>query len=59
MRAIGVRSFGGPETFEILDVPIPEISNPDDILVRVKAFSINPGDGIRAAGWGRILETVK
>lgn len=59
MRALGVRSFGNPDTLEILDLPSPDISSPDDILVQVKAIRINVGDGIRAAGYSRILETVK
>jgi NADPH2:quinone reductase len=59
MRALGERFFGKPDILEILDLPKPEISGPEDILVRVKAIRINPGDGIRAAGYSRVLETVQ
>ena len=59
MRALGVRSFGKPDTLEIIELPIPDLSGPDDILVRVKAIRISVGDGIRAAGYSRIIETVK
>jgi NADPH2:quinone reductase len=43
MKAITLRSFGGPESFELCDVPKP---SPDagQVLVRVQATSINPLD---------------
>ena len=48
-----------PDTLEVLELPTPELSGPDDILVNVKAIRINPGDGLRAAGYSRVIETVK
>jgi NADPH:quinone reductase-like Zn-dependent oxidoreductase len=59
MRAIGLRSFGKSDKIEILDVPLPSINNPDDILIQVKAISLNQGDAGRAAGYSRIIETPK
>lgn len=59
MRALGVRSFGKPDTLEILDLPIPELSGSDDILVQVKAVRLGGSDGMRAAGYSRLVETVK
>lgn len=59
MRAIGLRSFGKSEKLEILEVPIPSIQKPDDILVNVKAVGLNQGDTVRAMGYSRIIETLK
>ena len=43
MKAIVLKSFGGPESFELVDVPRP-IPNTGQVLVRVHATSINPLD---------------
>ena len=59
MKALGVRSFGNSTKLELLDVPAPSITDPDDILVQVKAIGLNQVDSIRAAGYSRIFETVK
>ncbi|MDO9357354.1 MAG: alcohol dehydrogenase catalytic domain-containing protein, partial [Solirubrobacteraceae bacterium] len=43
MKAIVLRSFGGPESFELCDVPQP-VAHAGQVLVRVYATSINPLD---------------
>lgn len=43
MKAIGIYRYGGPETLEIIEVPVPEI-NDDEVLVKVMAISVNPVD---------------
>lgn len=43
MRAAVYESYGGPEVVHIAEVPTPE-PGPGEILVRVRAFSINTGD---------------
>jgi NADPH:quinone reductase-like Zn-dependent oxidoreductase len=43
MKAIGLTIFGSPGTFEEIDVNLPEL-NDNQVLVEVKASSINPGD---------------
>ncbi len=43
MKAIVLRSFGGPEAFEWCDVPKP-VPRTGQVLVRVHATSINPLD---------------
>jgi len=43
MKAIVLRSFGGPEAFELCDVPKP-MPLAGQVLVRVHATSINPLD---------------
>ena len=39
MRAVQMSRFGGPEVFEIVDVPIPA-PGPGQVLVRVGAAGI-------------------
>lgn len=43
MKAIVLKSFGGPESFELCDVPMP-VPHAGQVLVRVHATSINPLD---------------
>ena len=43
MKAMVLNSFGGPQTFELLDVPKP-VPGAGQVLVRVYATSINPLD---------------
>ena len=59
MRALGVRTFGKADKLELLDVPVPTISNPDDILIQVKTISLNRSDGVKVLGYTRLFETVK
>jgi NADPH2:quinone reductase len=50
MRVAMIRQFGGPQVFELRDVPTPE-PGPGEVLVRVMATSVNPVDvQIRQAG---------
>jgi NADPH:quinone reductase-like Zn-dependent oxidoreductase len=43
MKAIRIHSYGGRSVLSFEEAPIPEI-NPDDVLVRVVAASVNPVD---------------
>jgi NADPH:quinone reductase-like Zn-dependent oxidoreductase len=49
MRAVVVRSFGGPEVLETIDTPIPE-PGPGQVRVRVEAAAVNPVDALVRAG---------
>lgn len=55
MRAAVIREFGGPERFEITDMPKPA-PGPKEVLVKVAAASVNPVDyKIRRSGaWARV-----
>jgi NADPH:quinone reductase-like Zn-dependent oxidoreductase len=43
MKAIILKDFGGVDNLVKTDIPVPEFSE-DEVLVKVKAFSINPVD---------------
>jgi NADPH:quinone reductase len=55
MKAMVIREFGGPEKLELADLPVPEPA-PHEVLVRVRAASVNPVDyKIRKSGeWARV-----
>ena len=50
MRAVIVRSFGGPEVLEIADLPVPQPGT-GQVRVRVQAAAVNPVDIATRAGW--------
>jgi NADPH:quinone reductase-like Zn-dependent oxidoreductase len=51
MKAIGMSGIGGPETLVAIDVAMPQLG-PNDVLVNVKAVSINPVEAkIRSGQW--------
>jgi len=51
MKAIGLREFGGPEKFEIMELPTPA-PKPGTVLIRNKACGIHYSDVRQRAGSG-------
>jgi NADPH:quinone reductase-like Zn-dependent oxidoreductase len=49
MKAVTIHSFGGPEVLQLEDLPTPELGD-DDVLVDVRAASVNPVDYKTRAG---------
>ena len=48
MRAVGVRTFGGPEALEVVELPTPD-PGPGEVRIRVAAATVNPTDiGLRS-----------
>jgi NADPH:quinone reductase-like Zn-dependent oxidoreductase len=43
MRAVVVRSYGGPEALEVTEVPVPA-PGPGQVRIRVQAAAVNPVD---------------
>ena len=50
MRAVVVRSFGGPEVLEIAQVPVPAPGR-GQVRIRVAAAAVNPVDGATRDGY--------
>ena len=44
MKAIQYSAFGGSEVINLVEVPAPQIKNENDVLIQVKAASVNPLD---------------
>jgi NADPH:quinone reductase-like Zn-dependent oxidoreductase len=58
MRAYGFTDVGGPEKQAFLDVPVP-VPGPDELLVRVHAAGVNPGDWrLREGAYGTVGSAV-
>jgi NADPH:quinone reductase-like Zn-dependent oxidoreductase len=49
MRAVVVRTYGGPEALEVIDVPVPEPRR-GQVRIRVEAAAVNPVDIATRAG---------
>ena len=50
MRCLFVNAYTQPENFEISDLPVPKITSPDQVLIKVHAAGINPVDLQVASG---------
>ncbi|MDH4472776.1 MAG: NADP-dependent oxidoreductase [Fluviicola sp.] len=44
MKAIQYNNFGNSDVIELVDIPTPEVKNENDVLIKVKAASVNPLD---------------
>ncbi|MCL5116026.1 MAG: NAD(P)H-quinone oxidoreductase [Firmicutes bacterium] len=49
MKAIVLKTFGGPEALTLMEIPKPE-PGPDDILIRVMATALNRADLLERQG---------
>lgn len=49
MRAVVVRSYGGPEVLEISEVPVPA-AGPGELRIKVAAAAVNPVDAQTRSG---------
>nr|CAD7447870.1 unnamed protein product [Timema bartmani] len=56
MRAVVCTGYYGPDSLATVeDMPVPTISSPDQILVQVKAASVDTVDSKICYGYGRVL----
>jgi NADPH:quinone reductase-like Zn-dependent oxidoreductase len=49
MRAVALDKFGGPETLQIQNLPVPEI-DADEVLIRVRAAGVGAWDPLEREG---------
>ncbi|TPX67913.1 hypothetical protein SpCBS45565_g03414 [Spizellomyces sp. 'palustris'] len=54
-KAAQFTSYGGPDKIVISDLPIPTADEPDSVLIKVHAASLNPIDWKRAEGMMKML----
>jgi len=54
MRSLAIEKYCKPDEYKILDLPIPKISAPDELLIKVHAASINPIDVKVADGQAKL-----
>lgn len=57
MRAMQYSRFGGPEVLSLVDVPDP-VPTAGEVLIRVRASSVNPIDWKKASGKMRLIMPV-
>jgi NADPH:quinone reductase-like Zn-dependent oxidoreductase len=57
MRSILMNKYLKPSDFQLSDTPVPTISAPDQVLIRVHAASINPSDMEAANGEFKLIIT--
>ncbi|KAK3321357.1 chaperonin 10-like protein [Cercophora scortea] len=59
MRSLVARTYCNPAQYEIIDMPVPTIKRPDEVLIRVHAAGISTGDTQFAAGASRFISPLK
>lgn len=56
MKAVRIRSFGGPEVLELAEIEKPKPKD-DEVLIKVRAASVNPVDyKIRSGAYSRVQQ---
>jgi NADPH:quinone reductase-like Zn-dependent oxidoreductase len=56
MRAIALAKYVKPTEYEVATLPTPQISKPDEVLIKVHAASINPVDVKIAGGMTKAMQ---
>jgi NADPH:quinone reductase-like Zn-dependent oxidoreductase len=58
MKAVMIKTYGGPEVLEVVDVPAPR-PGPDEVVIAVVATSVNPVDWLVRDGGAKSFVKVK
>lgn len=59
MRSLAATKYCEPAGYEVIELPVPEIREPDQVLVKVHAGGISTGDTQIVGGDMRIIASVK
>jgi len=59
MHAVALSKYCKPSEYDLATVPTPKITKPDELLIKVRAASINPVDVKLASGLGKFMEKSK
>ncbi|RXM39290.1 NADPH:quinone oxidoreductase [Chryseobacterium sp. CH21] len=58
MKTIIIKNYGGPEVLQLEEMPVPIIKDPSQVLVKVRATSVNPLDyQIRRGDYASFFDT--
>lgn len=55
MKSLSIEKYCKPDEYQILDLSVPKISDPDDVLIKVNAAAINPIDVKIASGMAKMI----
>ncbi|KUI55836.1 hypothetical protein VP1G_03171 [Cytospora mali] len=58
MRALVAPKYCKPEEYEVIELPVPEINAPDEVLIRMHAASIQTGDCTFASGTAKMFMSI-
>ncbi|KAK8104156.1 uncharacterized protein PG998_011189 [Apiospora kogelbergensis] len=59
MRALGARMYTDMSGLEILEVPVPEIKDPDQMLIKMHVATFATGDAIVITGQAKLMMSKK
>ncbi|KAM7199712.1 GroES (chaperonin 10)-like protein [Naviculisporaceae sp. PSN 640] len=59
MRSLAVRKYCKPADYEVMQLPLPVITKPGQVLIRVHAAGIMTGDTQFAAGMAKLFMTLE
>ena len=50
MLSVNILAYSSPSEYQVSELPKPELSDPNDVLIKVHAAGINPIDVKKASG---------
>lgn len=56
MRTIALSHYCKPLEYDLANLPTPQITKPDEVLIKVHAASINPIDVNLASGMAKLIQ---
>lgn len=59
MRAIALTEFCNPSQYNLGTLPVPQITEPDELLIKVRAASVNPIDVKMASSYVHLISNCR